>query len=409
MTVAHTGTDSKAAPPRPLGGVRVVDLTGAIGAYCTRILADLGADVVKVEPPAGDPMRSRPPFKRGVMGPEASLVFAAYHANKRGVTLDAGVDAALPLLSELAATADVVVVSPTRKAPLAGFDWDEPSLSWVPGGAVVVALTPFGLSGPFRELRSTPFVSFAFGGGMHHIGRPDGPPVAVPGQQLWDYAGLAGAIGALAALHARPRVGGQVLDVSVHEAATAMDFLIERYDAEGAGRRNRGAGIGYPPTGTWWCEDGALEVSCHQQHHWQAFLHMLDDPDELSEPSLNDPLVRREAFEGLREVIARLMASRKVLDLFERGQAAGLPCNPLYSVAQFVRDPQARSRGLFVEMTKAGLGTVELPWKSFSSTPRLLELRRPAPSLGEHNVEVFVDELGHTRDELERWRATGLV
>ena len=392
-----------------LDGLVVLDLSSALGAYCTRLLADLGADVVKVEPPSGDPMRRRPPFEQGASGVEASLLFAAYHANKRGVTLDAGVDDALPLLSELAAGADVIVISPSRRAPLAGFAWDGPSLSWAPGGAIVAAVTPFGLTGPMRGYRATPFVSFALGGGMLHIGKPEGPPVAIPGQPLWDYAGLAAAVGIMAAVRARPRLGGQVLDLSVHEAAAAMDFHIERFDAEGAGNRGRAVGIGYPPTGTWRCRDGSLEVSCHQQHHWEAFLQMLDHPDEISEPALADPLIRREAFEGLRVIIAGLLADREVLELFERGQAAGLPCNPLYSVGQYVRDPQARARELFVATTKAGLGSVELPWKAFSSTPPLLSLRRPAPCLGEHNVDVFVGELGHGPDELEHWKESGLV
>ncbi|HUZ08734.1 MAG TPA: CoA transferase [Acidimicrobiales bacterium] len=393
----------------PLEGLEVLDLSSALGAYCTRLLADLGADVIKVEPPSGDPMRSRPPFKQGTTGLEASLLFASYHANKRGVTLDTREDIALPLLSELTAEADVIVISPSRRAPLAGFAWEEPSLSWAPHNAIVAAITPFGLTGPMREFRATPFVSFAFGGGMLHIGKPEGPPVAIPGQPLWDYAGLAGAVGIMAAVRARARLGGQVLDLSVHEAATAMDFHIERYDAEGAGNRGRAVGIGYPPTGTWRCRDGSLEVSCHQQHHWEAFLEMLDHPDELTEPALADPLIRRAAFEGLREVIAGLLADRDVLDLFERGQAAGLPCNPLYSVGQYVRDPQAHARALFATTTKTGLGSVELPWKAFSSTPPLLSLRRPAPCLGEHNVDVFVDELGHSPGELEDWKESGLV
>ena len=108
---AHDDEDA----PQPLTGVRVLDLSGAIGAYCTRLLGDLGADVVKVEPPAGDALRRRPPFKDGATGPEASLVFATYHANKRGITLDTTSDTALPLLAELGATADVVVISPSRR------------------------------------------------------------------------------------------------------------------------------------------------------------------------------------------------------------------------------------------------------------------------------------------------------
>jgi benzylsuccinate CoA-transferase BbsE subunit len=409
VTVPQVEIDMQSGEGRPLDGLRVLDLSSALGAYCTRILADFGADVLKVEPPTGDLMRTRPPFRRGVSGPETSLLFASYHANKRGVTLETMFGEALQILSELAAGADVVVISPTRRAPVVGFDWDDPSLSWAPPNAVVAAITPFGLTGPMREFRATPFVSFAYGGGMHHVGKPEGPPVSMPGQPLWDYAGLAGAIGIMAAVRARRSIGGQLLDISVHEAAAVMDFPIERYDAEGASGRDRTISIGYPPTGTWRCMDGELEISCHQEHHWTAFLRMLDYPDDLSAPSLADPLVRRAIFDGLIPVIDQLMAEREVLDLFERGQAEGLPCSPINTVTQFVNDVQTRSRGLFVATATTNLESVELPWKSFASAPPLLTLRRPAPSLGEHNIEVYVDQLGYSLCVLEAWKEAGLV
>ena len=404
-------TDGETRPSGslPLGGHRVLDLSGGLGAYCARLLGDLGADVLKVEPPEGDAMRRQPPFKDGCTGPGASLVFAGYHANKRGVTLDVRRDEALPLLAELGGHADVVVITPSRRSPVAGFDRDGPSLSWARTDAVVGALTPFGLTGPMRDFRATPFVSFAMGGSMHHLGRPDGPPLNAPGQQQWDQAGLAATAGILAALRARPAVGGQLLDLSVHEVTAGKDYLIERYDVEGRGDWGRSVGIGYPPTGTWMCADGPLDVSSHQVRHWEAFLEMLGHPDELSEPALADPLVRRQAFDGLREVIDGIMAPLSRADLFERGQAAGLPCCPLNTPAQFVEDKQARARELFVTTTTDALGTVELPWRSFSSIPPLIEHRRAAPSLGQHNTEVFVDWLGHSPEELEEWKATGLV
>ena len=409
MSVREVGIDVPSVGGQPLAELRVLDLSGAIGAYCTRMLADLGADVIKIEPPAGDPMRSQPPFQRAATGPESSLLFAGYHANKRGVTLDTTSAEALPVLTRLSAEADVIVISPTRRAPLAGFDWDNPSLSWANPDSIVAALTPFGLTGPMRDFRATPFVSFAFGGGMHHMGPPEGPPVAMPGRALWDYAGLVGSIGIMAAVRARPRIGGQILDISAHEVSAVMDFPIERYDAEGGSGRDRSTGIGYPPTGTWRCRDGELEISCHQAHHWLAFLQMLDHPDELSEPALADPLTRRAIFDGLIPVIAQLMADREVVDLFERGQAAGLPCSPRNTVTQFVHDLQARSRGLFVSSIAANLEPIELPWKTFSSTPSLLTLRRPAPQLGQHNCEVYLDELGYTSGELDVWKEVGLV
>ncbi|MBW8825338.1 MAG: CoA transferase [Acidobacteria bacterium] len=395
--------------PQPLDGVRVLDLSGAIGAYGTRLLADLGADVVKVEPPTGDALRRRPPFKDGVTAPEASLVFACHNANKRGITLDATSDAALPLLAELGATADAVVISPSRRAPLAGWDRDAMTLAWARPDAIVTAVTPFGLTGPMRDHRATAFTSYAAGGGMHRTGAPDGPPVAVPGQQQWDEAGIYAALGTMAGLRARPTAGGQVLDLAVHEVAASKDFLLERYDMTGLGGWGRSILVGYPPTGAWACADGELQVSTHQLYHWEAFLAMLGHPEELAEPSLSDPLVRRDLFEGLRDTIADLLAKESRLDLFERGQGFGLPCNPSNTPGEFVRDDHARARGMFVSTTNEGTGTVELPWGSFKSSPALLTLRRPAPTLGQHNRELYLDELGHAAAELDGWKQAGLV
>jgi formyl-CoA transferase len=215
----------------------------------------------------------------------------------------------------------------------------------------------------------------------------------------------------LAALEARPKHGGQLVDLSVHEVAAGKDFLVERYDVEGLDLNawGRSVGVGYPPTGTWECLDGRFEVACHQLHHWEAFLMMLDHPEELSEPSLADPLVRRDLFDGLIPIIADLMATRSRVALFEKGQQVGLPCCPQNSPADFVAGAQPRARGLFVTMDKKGMGPVTLPWGSLKSSPEMMRLRRPAPDLGEHNVEVYTGELGHGPDELMAWEAQGLV
>jgi CoA:oxalate CoA-transferase len=406
---AEGGTFEGPTAESPLLAVRVLDLSDAIGAYCTRLLADLGADVVKVEPPSGDPMRLRPPLKEGVEAPEASLLFAAYHANKRGITLDVRRPEAAILLAGLGREVDVVVVAPTLRSPIIGLDVDTGSLEWASPSTVVCAITPFGLTGPWRDLRATPFTSFAMSGGMHRVGPLDGPPVAIPAQVSWDEAGIHAAAAVMAALEARSRWGGQTIDLSAHEVAAGKDFLVERYDREAMTAWGRSRVVGYPPTGTWECVDGPFEVACHQLHHWDAFLAMLDHPDELSEPSLRDPLIRRAVFDGLEKVIAKLMATRSRGELFAKGQTAGLPCCPQYRPAEFVEDVQPRARDIFVPVAEPVLGTVTLPWSSFLSSPRMRSLRRPAPSLGQHNREVYVDQLGYRPDELGVWRDGGLV
>jgi crotonobetainyl-CoA:carnitine CoA-transferase CaiB-like acyl-CoA transferase len=392
----------------PLAGTRVLDVSDSLGAYCTRLLAGLGADVLKVERPAGDELRRRPPFRDGATGTDASLAFAYYHAGKRGLTLDATHGASDSLLAELGATADVVVISPTTRRPLAGFDASTRTLSWARDDAIVCAITPFGLTGPHRHRRATHFTAYAASGHMHRVGPPEGPPVVIPGQQHWDEAGAHATIAVLAALLQRDTVGGQSIDLSAHEVALTRDFVFDRYAVMGMAV-DRSVIVGYPPTGTWQCRDGPFDVAAHQTRHWGAFLEMLDHPSELSDPSLADVLVRREIYDGLQEVIAALLAGRSRADLLERGQAAGLPCAVMHTPAEFVADEQLDERDFFVALCAQDGEAVRMPGAPFRSSPALFEITRSAPRLGEHNRDVYVDELGHTAEELRSWQDYGLV
>jgi crotonobetainyl-CoA:carnitine CoA-transferase CaiB-like acyl-CoA transferase len=394
---------------RPVSA-RVLDLSGAIGSYCSKLLADLGADVLIVEPPWGDGLRRKPPFTRQAGNrPAESILFASYHANKRGITLDYTRPEALPLLEALGREQDVILVSPSEHHPLAGFDKDTPRLCWARPEAIVASITPFGLTGPLRDFRMTPFLSYAMSGGMHRVGDPDGPPLAFPGQLAWDEAGIHAALGIIAALEARDRVGGQLLDLSVHEVGAAKDFLIERYDVAPLDEWGRNVGVGIPPTGVWQCADGPLAIAVHQEHHWQAFLAMLDHPEALSDPAYSDPLFRREVFDLMADLIAPLMASRGRLELFKKGQESGLPCAPYNTPGDFVADTQPDERGTFRTLGGEGEPPMRIPWRWCHSSRPLLALTRPAPRLGEHNEEVYLRALGFGEGDLARWMGVGLV
>jgi CoA:oxalate CoA-transferase len=261
--------------------------------------------------------------------------------------------------------------------------------------AIVAAITPFGLTGPLRDLRMTPFLSFAMTGGMHWVGDPNGPPHAAPCRLAWDEAAIHAALGILAAVVARPRVGGQVLDLSVHEVGAANDFLLERYDVARPGEWGRTVPVGYPPTGVWQCADGPLAIAVYRVHHWRAFLATLDDPKELSDPIYEDALFRRQVYDLLAELIAPLMAKRNRLELFQRAK-------------DFVADAQSGARESFVAV-EAASGTGRIAWRWCHSSVPLIELRRRAPNLGEHNREVYIDELDFSGDELTSWEQQGLV
>jgi len=377
----------------PLGGIRVLDLAGPLGSYCGRLLADAGADVVKVEPPEGDPLRHRPPFAGDRPGPQSSLSFAYYHANKRGVVLDYRRPEAAAALADLGANADVIVLTPTVREPVAGFDPAAGELAWAGPQTVVCSITPFGLTGPCRTWRATHLVSHAMSGLMYVQGAPEGPPVVVPGQQLYDFTGAHAAVAVLTALRARPQAGGQLIDISAHEVLTQSCFDIYSYTNSALIGRRRPRATQYSGGGSWPCRDGVIEFTASTDKHWFALMELLDHPAELSDPSWAHPVVRHPYEEKIIEVMRPLIAAMSREDFFVRGQQLGLPCTVINTVGDFVDDQQPRSRGFFVRRELAGVGEVDLPGEPFRCTERVLDqYRRPAPRLGESSLSEVADQ-----------------
>jgi len=411
MTARHdlAAPDQDGGVVPPLAGVRVLDVSGRTGAYCGKILADLGADVVKVELPTGDRLRSTPPCRDGESGPEASLLFAYYHHNKRGITLDWERDEARQLLEELAQPADVVLASPKGEPErLVGVVEDPPSLSWVSGATLTCFITPFGLTGPYRDWRATPFTSFAMSGYMHAVGPPEGPPVAMPGQQFYDEAGIWAAFLVQATLRCPRELRSQVFDLSVHEVGWFNKLGTEQYDL--AGRiKTRATNFGPPPGGIWRCRDGSVDIGAHSAHHWDLFVDLVGRPDVLTDPIYRDRVMRVQLFDVLTDIIADLLSTRGAAQLVEAGQAAGLPCALTQTPAEFVQDPQPTDRGYFIGSSRVGTGSIRIPGPPFISSPPTIAYRRSAPRLGEDNEQVYLHELGHRARDLERWRADGLV
>jgi crotonobetainyl-CoA:carnitine CoA-transferase CaiB-like acyl-CoA transferase len=378
--------------PLPLDGIRVLELSGPVGSYGGRLLADAGADVVKVELPAGDELRRQGPFAGRQPGPERSLAFAYYHANKRGIVLDYRSPEALGMLAELGASADVVLVTP----PVAGFDPDSRELPWAASDAVVCAITPFGLTGPYRSWRATHLTSCALGGGMYQYGPSEGPPLVLPGRQLYDHAGTHAAIAVLAALRARPAVGGQFIDISAHEVLGSSLYELHRYTnfQDIMRRRDRITGVG----GMWPCRDGLVEFAASTQKHWAGFVRLLGSPPELSDPALADPAVRQQRAEEIMAVVGPAILAMSREEFVGRGQELSVPCSLVNTVGQFAEDPQLRSRGFLVRQPLAGLGEFDVPGKPFGSgQPLLAQYRRPAPRLGEHDPAAIARE----------WRSAG--
>ena len=384
-----------------LGGVRVIDLGSPISAYCTRILADLGADVVLVEAPEGDPLRHVGSFRDTATDLKSSLTYAYYHANKDSVVADQGAPEGQALIAQLCHDADVVVISPSAQRPLWNFDREQRRLDHAGGDTIVCSITPFGLTGPYRDRPATHLTSFAQSGAMCRIGDPSGPPRPIPGQLHWHLAATHAAVCVLAALGVRDRVAGQMIDISAQEVEISHNLQFEVYDRAGLNPGGRTAGIGIPPTGTWECSDGTIDIAAYQHRHWAAFLAMLDQPEVLMEPALEDMALRKMIFDGVNALIGPLLAEQSAATLVEKGQAAGLPVSPYNTPSSFVSDPQLRARDFFENLGRPESCQLLAPGPAVRTVPRLFHARRPAPLLGEHQDQHALGQ-GRTKPVTHR-------
>jgi crotonobetainyl-CoA:carnitine CoA-transferase CaiB-like acyl-CoA transferase len=386
-----------------LGHFRVIDLSGSLGAYCTKLLADFGADVIKVEPPAGDVLRHRGPFFRDVPDLEGSLSFAFYHQNKRGVTLDLEHVDARPILDRLEAIADVLVLAPPNIRRMeAARDTSDVS------DQVVCAITPYGLTGPYRNAPATHLTSSAMGGIMVSA-RNDEAPLRMPDQQAYDDVATHAALAILVALRNREQVGGQFVEISAHDVMATKNHAIARFGLSGYDELQKSLRAP-PPAGDFMCTDGVVQVQMIGTiRHWTAFKELVGNPPELDEPGWDDPVARRRDSDRLRALVEPMIARYEKEAFVSRAQALGVPSAPINTLREFAEDAQTIARGTFD-------GLIDHPYlgrypeqRLIHPTEPLLRPAKPAPLLGQHNCEVYVDELGYQHAELERWREQSLV
>jgi crotonobetainyl-CoA:carnitine CoA-transferase CaiB-like acyl-CoA transferase len=368
----------------PLAHVRVVEVTDLRGAFAGRILADLGADVVKVEPRAGDPGRFRPPFAGGCPARDRSLPFLYRNANKRGTRLDLHDADGWHRFLTLCASADVLVENlgpaASRRHGLAP---DEvrarhPQL-------VHVAISDFGATGPHAAWRLEALPAFAASGALFACGFADRPPCWLPGHLAHDCASVFAVVGALAALLDRVRTGlGQTVEVSVQEAAINGIHPWAIPLADYATRypmlpRNpvRNADGAYQVLAL---SDGWVRVLPGSPRQWRAFLELLGAPEALAGAEWEIPLFRLANADVIRLVAADLLASRTQAEVLEAGRRLDVPIVPVNRPEGFVAEEQTRCRGFFRPARWPGLGEAPMAPGPFNFSVTPVTLRRPAPA-----------------------------
>jgi crotonobetainyl-CoA:carnitine CoA-transferase CaiB-like acyl-CoA transferase len=401
--------DPNAELPRALEGVRVLDLATFIAApFCAGLLAELGADVIKVEQPgAGDPLRELGPKVRG-----QGLFWALEARGRRSITCNLRVPAGQELILGLVRHSDIVVEN-FRPGTLERWNLGLDRLRAVNPGVILVRVSAYGQTGPYAPRPGFGRVAQAFGGLTYLAGFPDRPPVNPGSATLADYAaGLFGAVAALAALRHRERIGrGQEIDVSLFESIFRLtDIMALEYDTIGQVRERKGSQAHAAPHNHYPTADGKwIAIACTNDRIFRRLAAAMDQPEWGADPefaTMEQRTARRAEVDARvidwtnRHPLAELC---RVLDDSE------VPNSPINSIADCFADPHYAARGTLMEVADQILGPVRMqaPVPRLSGTPARVD--RPAPAVGQHNAEVYGELLGLGAQELGQLRVEGVI
>ena len=392
----------------PLDGVRVLELGQVVaGPFCGQVLADLGADVVKVEPPGtGDVLR------QWGWSPDGgdSLWWRVAARGKRSVTVDLRTADGQALVRRLAREVDVVVEN-FRPGTLERWGLGYEQLTADNPGLVLVRISGFGQDGPYSRRAGYAAVGEAMGGLRALTGYPDRPPVRV-GISLGDsLTGLMGALGALAALHERQRTGqGQVVDAAIYESVLALtEGLVPEWAAGAPVRARTGTSLaGIAPSNIYPTADGSVLVAANQDTVFLRLVTAMGRAELAQDPRFADHRARGAHADELDELVAQWTVGQPAQDVLTALHEVGVPCGLLYTPADMADDPHFRARQSLVEVTDPEAGPVLMP----AVAPRLSRtpgsVRWTGPRLGEHTEQVLA-EAGLTPDDVAGLRAAGVV
>ncbi len=393
-----------------LEGIRVLDLGPEIAApFCARLLADYGADAVKVEPPGeGDPARRMSPFAGDEPHPERSIPFLYLNTNKRGVTLDISCESGREVWISLLREADVVVHGfPPEQADSLGLNFD--SLARVNPGLVVTSITAFGMTGPYRDFSATDIVICAMSGLMYHSGDSDREPLRNSLNQSLYVAGANAAVATVAALFHRMATGmGQQVDVSAAEClATHLVQAVPFYDYMGAikGRRPvRGSGFEELMP----ARDGYVVPSVQGSQPWSTVAELIG-LEALQQEKFASGAGRVEHGEELKALLIEGLSKWDRKPLFQASGERRLVFGMAQDAGDLFDCPQLRERGFYVEVDHPAAGVAEYPGMGPGLSEGPFEVRYPAPLLGQHNREVYREELGYSNEQLNVLQESGAI
>jgi crotonobetainyl-CoA:carnitine CoA-transferase CaiB-like acyl-CoA transferase len=397
----------------PLNKIRVVELFSLVaGPYCTKLFADCGAEVIKIEPPGvGDEARRRGPFLHDTPNPELSGLFLYLNTNKMGVTLNLHSATGRELFKKLIATADILVEdwSPGEMEKL-GLNYDV--LKEVNPSLIMASITPFGQYGPYRDYKAYYLNTYHASGAGYVLPaaspNADREPIKGGGYVGECDAGVNASVSILAALYWRRAGGtGQYIDISKQEAQMALERVnIVRYYELGKNPTryeiNRVRDTLLP------CRDGGyVMVVLHPENQWKGLAKALENPEWTNGEKFNTLKARESNFNELRVHLREEAMKYNTAELFHRVQSQGTACAPVCSAEQVFKSPQTQARNFFVELEHPTAGKLMYPGQPYQFSKTAARNGCGAPLLGQHNEEVYCNRLGYTKQDLVKFREAG--
>lgn len=401
-------------PERALEGLRVVECGDrAAATYAGKLMADLGAEVVKIEEPGrGHSSRHRGPFLGGEPHPEKSGLFLYLNCNKQSVTLNLQEAKGRELLARLVADADVLLqdFSP-REAESRGLVYEQlrsgnPQL-------VMASISPFGQTGPYRDYKAYEITTSSAGGwswlSPGRVGQ-EMPPLKPFGLQTEYQAGLNAAVAAMGTLFWRLNSGrGQHIDVSAQECITSIiEFTYEFWPYMHLPVVRWGQ-LPLAPIDFFQCQDGWIFIFCLEEAQWQSFVELMGNPEWAGWEVFANRFVRGSNNDVLRPLLEEWIKGWKVDDLYRAAEEKRIPFAPVSTMGSLLDSEHLKARGFFVEVAHPEAGSLKYPGAPYKHGRTPWEIRSPAPALGQHNEAVLCGRLGLPREELGALREAGVV
>ena len=397
-----------------LDDVKILEYGESISApYCSKLLADLGAEVIKIEKPfAGDSVRRRGPFLSDIPGPDRSGLFLYLNSNKYGVTLDLEKPTGREVFKKLVEDADIFIED-TRPGTLDAMGIGYKDLENINPSLIVTSVSAFGQNGPYKHYRGSDLINWHMGGPgyvtPHWAGTTEQEPLKAM-QSASFVTGISAAIATMCALNVqRNKQGGQQVDVSQLESTATMFGYCLAYWPYEHRSDTRASKPAVAPENFIECKDGWVCLRVVEEHHWQKFVEAIGSPDWATHDLFKDMYSRAEHWESLQPLLTAWAMEHTKKEIFELAKRIKVPIGPLYSMEEVVNNPHLKERDFFVGIEHPETGEIAYPGAPYIFPKTPWAIRMPAPTLGQHNPDIYCDRLGYTREELVKMYEVGII